>query len=429
VGKEAAVNPRDARQPVPEEVQVVSAVVVVDAPEAAACTLCGGPARLCGGARRCTGFVGSPLGLRWLTALRAVYAGLVLTRTVAAQWGGTLLRFGRRLAAGEAPPRTIADVAGEVANPWSASPGVLAAEHALAYLRDGDLKRLSDLSQGLRQDRAPWLVDLAELAPRAAVATPLDRERFALFAVLCDGCARRGLPLDALYENVGTYDDAIRCPRCGALPAHPLPGVRIGELHPVSRCVARTGDAERSCLTHPGGELDAEGLCVDGRATFDRALVEVSKIDRARTPFERDLVQAFVRARRLTLHARIDDAALARAVVTSPALMPFFAALAATHPEAAEDLAQIAGAPLDPDAADPTLRAAMSAGGGLAGLLVTGRAALESLFGTPRELASGRPPRRRQGHPPEGPKLTRPRPRRACGGEGVERKDGGRDVR
>lgn len=391
------MNSHDARQTEPQEVVVVSAVVVDDdAREVAECTLCGGPARLCGGARRCMGFIGSPLELRWLTAIRAIYAGLVLTRTLAALWGGALLRFGRLLAAGEPIPPTIADVASEVANPRRASPGLLAAERALAYLHDGDLERLSDLSRWLREDRAPWLVDLAELGPRAAVATPLDRERFDLFAVVCDGCASRGLPLDALYENVGTYDDAIRCPRCGALPAHPLPGVRIGEPHPVSRCLAGTGAAERTCITHDGGELDAEGLCVDGRATFDRALVEVSKIDRARTPFERDLVQAFVRARRRALSARIDDAALARAVVTSPELMPFFAALAATNPDAAEDLAQIAGAPLDPDAADPAVRAVMSAGGGLAGLIATGKAALESLFGKPRELAPARPPRRRR---------------------------------
>ena len=408
------MNLRDVGQSEPEPARLVSAVVIDDAPETAACTLCGGPARLCGGARRCTGFFGAPRTLRWLTALRATYAGLVLTRTVAALWGGTLLRFGRLLAAGVAPPRSIVDLAGQVANPWRTSSGVPASELALAYLHDGDLERLSDLSRRLRDDRAPWLVDLAELAPRAAVATPLDRERFALFAVLCDGCARRDLPLEALYENVGTYDAAIRCPRCGAVPAHPLPGVRIGELHPVARCVAGTGAAERTCLTHHGGELDAEGLCVDGRAVFDRALVEVSTIDRARTPFERDLVEALVRSRR-ALHARIDHAALARDVMTSPELMPFFAALAAAHPEAAEDLAKIAGAPLDPDAADPTLRAAMSAGG-LAGLLATGKAALERLFGTPRELAPRRRPRRRR--PPE---------RRAWEDERGKRKDGGRD--
>lgn len=386
----------DARQVDPQEALVVAAVVDDEPREAAACTLCGGPARLCGGARRCTGFVGSPLELRWLTAIRAVYAGLVLTRTLGALWGGALLRLGRLLAAGEAAPQTIADVAGEVANPRRATPGVLAAERALAYLYDGDLERLSDLSRSLREDRAPWLVDLAEIGQRAATATPLDRERFALFAVVCDDCASRGLPLDALYEDVGTYDDAIRCPRCGAVPAHPLPGAKLGEPHPVSRCLAGTGAGEGTCITHDGGQLDAEGLCVDGRAIFDQALVEVSNIDRARTPFERDLVQAFVRARRRSLNGRVDDAALARAVVTSPELMPFFAALAATNPEAAEDLAQIAGAPLDPDAADPAVRAAMSAGGGLAGLIASGKAALESLFGKPRELAPVRPARRRR---------------------------------
>ena len=100
------MNLRDVGQSEPEPARLVSAVIDDDAPEAATCTLCGGPARLCGGARRCTGFFGAPRTLRWLTALRATYAGLVLTRTVAALWGGTLLRFGRLLAAGVAPPRS-----------------------------------------------------------------------------------------------------------------------------------------------------------------------------------------------------------------------------------------------------------------------------------------------------------------------------------
>ena len=390
-----------ARQVGPQDAVIVSAVVDDNAHEAAVCTLCGGPNRLCGGVRRCTGFAGSPLELRWLTAIRAVYAGLALTRTLAALWGGALLRFGRLLAAGGAAPPRIADVAGEVANPRCAGPSELAVERALAYLHDGDLERLSDLSRWLREDRAPWLVDLAELGPRAAASTPLDREHFALFAVLCDGCASRGLPLDALYENVGTYDDAIRCPRCDALHAHPLPGVRIGEPHSVGRCLSVAGPAANACIMHDDGELDAEGLCIDGRAIFDGALVEVSKIDRAETPFERDLVKAFVRARRRALNAQIDDAALARALVTSPELMPFFAALAAANPEAAEDLAQIAGAPLDPDAADPGVKAAISAGGGLAGIIAAGKAALESwresVLRKPRAaLARSRRPRRRR---------------------------------
>jgi hypothetical protein len=95
------------------------------------------------------------------------------------------------------------------------------------------------------------------------------------------------------------------------------------------------------------------------------------------------------------LNARIDDAAVARNVVTSPVLMPFFAALAASNPEAARDLAQIAGAPLDVNAADPSVLAAMNVGGGFAGILAAGRAALASLRaslgGAPAVLAPPRP--------------------------------------
>ena len=389
------MSSRDARRMEPQAALVVSAVVD-DARESARCTLCGGPAQLCGGAHRCTGFDGSPRELRWLIAIRAVHGGLVLTRSPAALWGGALLRFSRLLVAGEGAPPTIASMAAEHANPCCAGSGVGTAELALAYLHDGDLGRLSELSRRLREDRAPWLVDLAALGPRAAAATPLDRERFQLFAVICDDCAHAGEPLDALYEEVATYDAAIRCPRCCALSAHPLPGVKIGEPHPVARCLPGSGSAERICIMHNGGEVDGEGLCVDGRVIFDGALIEVSKIARARTPFERELVQAFVRARRRALNAQVDDAALAREVVTSPELMPFFAALAATNPEVAEDLAQIAGAPLDPAAADPGVRAAMSAGGGLTGLIATGKAALEILLGKPRELTPARPARRRQ---------------------------------
>ena len=389
------MSSRDARRVEPQAALVVSAVVD-DVRESARCTLCGGPAQLCGGARRCMGFDGSPRELRWLTAIRSIYGGLVLTRSPAAPWGGALLRFGRLLVAGEGAPPTTASIASEHANPCGAGTGVGTAELALAYLQDGDLERLSELSRRLRENRAPWLVDLAALGPRAAASTPLDREHFQLFAVICDDCAHAREPLDALHEEVGTYDDAIRCPRCGALSKHPLPGVKIGEPHPVARCLPGSGSAERICIMHNRGEVDAEWLCVDGRVIFDRALIEVSKIARARTPFERELVQAFVRARRRALNAQVDDAALAREVVTSPELMPFFAALAATNPEVAEDLAQIAGAPLDPAAADPGVRAAMSAGGGLTGLIATGKAALEILLGKPRELTPARPARRRQ---------------------------------
>ena len=387
--------------------QVAEPVVIEEAAgnaDRVVCTLCGGPALLCGGTLRCTGGPGSARELRWLVAIRAVYAGLVLTRTIAALWGGALLRFARQLAGGAlasgSPPPSIAHLAAEHADPGCGGEGAVEAGLALAYLEHGDLERLSWLSRLLREGQALWLADLAILAPRAALTTPLEPERFALLAVLCDDCACGApLPLDQLYESVGTYDAAIRCPRCGALPDHPLPGVALGELHPVGRCVACARASSRSCIAHDGHELDAEGLCVEGRATFDRALLEVAQIGRATTPFERDLVEALLRARRWALDSRLDEAAIARSIVTSPELMPFFAALAATNPEVGRDLAQIAGAPLDPAAADPSVQAAMTAGGGLAGIIANGKAAIEglrdSLFGKPRVLAPS-PPRRKR---------------------------------
>ena len=145
--------------------------------DAVVCTLCDGPALLCGGTRRCTGGPSSTLELSWLVAVRAVYAGLVLTRTVAALWGGTLLRFARQLASGAlahgTPLSTIAHVAAEHADPVCAVDGTATAGLALVYLQHGDLEPLSELSRWLREARASWLADLVFLAPRAALSTPL----------------------------------------------------------------------------------------------------------------------------------------------------------------------------------------------------------------------------------------------------------------
>ena len=75
-----------------EALAVVEAVVVADDDDddPAACTLCGGPVRICGGTRRCMGGHLRPLERRWVTAIRLVYAGLCLTPTAAALWGGAL---------------------------------------------------------------------------------------------------------------------------------------------------------------------------------------------------------------------------------------------------------------------------------------------------------------------------------------------------
>src|SRR3954469_9045339 len=86
-----------------ESLAVVGAVVVEDDAhdaDPAACTLCGGPVRICGGARRCMGGPLHPLERCWVTAIRLVYAGLSLTPTAAALWGGALLRLAGLLTRG-----------------------------------------------------------------------------------------------------------------------------------------------------------------------------------------------------------------------------------------------------------------------------------------------------------------------------------------
>jgi hypothetical protein len=268
--------------------------VVSDAPKQAAsnadpvvCTLCRGPVLLCGGAQHCTGGPRSTLDLAWLVAIRAVYAGLVLTRTTAALWGGALLRLAGQLARGAlaSPPAAMPHLAAKYADPACAVDAAVAARLALAYLEHGDLDRLSELSKALRESRAPWLSELALLGPRAALSSQFDIERFALLAVRCDGCAGAAPILaDRLYAYVDTYDAAIGCPRCGAISAHPLPGVRIGPPHPVGRCMGGARSAARCCIAHEGDELDAEGLCVQGRATIHRVRLDL------RAAFARDPV-------------------------------------------------------------------------------------------------------------------------------------------
>ena len=65
---DCAVEPNEA-------LAVVDAVVVddeADDADPAACTLCGGPVRICGGTRRCMGGHLDPLERRWVTAIRLV---------------------------------------------------------------------------------------------------------------------------------------------------------------------------------------------------------------------------------------------------------------------------------------------------------------------------------------------------------------------
>src|SRR5262249_47459463 len=138
------------------------------------------------------------------------------------------------------------------------------------------------------------------------------------FAVPCEACAA-ATPAQALFTHVGTYDAAIRCPRCGMVAAHPLP-VRIGEPHPVARCVG----ARTSCLAHAGDARDASGWWPQGQVIAERARLEAEKIGHAVTARDRELVDAVERARHVVP-------------------LPFVAAVAAVDPRAARDLARIPG--------------------------------------------------------------------------------------
>jgi hypothetical protein len=318
-------------------VRSAALVVVRSAPEIddddgdvnlAACRLCRGPVRLCGGPR-CTGGPSSPLEVDWLAAIRGVYVGIALVRTEAALWGGALLRWARRLAAhavvtgGPASP-AILRLAGLHADPAGGMSDA-AAGLALAYLQRGDLDALSALCSLGGEGAADWLVDVLLVVPRAARTTPLERDRYALFAVRCDGCARDSAGDGLAFECVNTYDAAIRCPSCRRVHVHPLPGMqRIGAPHPVGRCLGSGGGSAGACITHEGLELDVWGLCGEGRATMERAVLEADRIGRPVTAHDRELF-----------------AALARARDVMPA--PIVAAVAALDPEAAEALKDMPG--------------------------------------------------------------------------------------
>lgn len=329
-----------------EALAVVDAVVMADDDaDPAACTLCGGPVRICGGTRRCMGGHLHPFERRWVTAIRLVYAGLCLTPTAAALWGGALLRLAGLLTRGTSASPTFAHTAAEYANPGGALPSVVAARLAVTYLQHGDVDRLDELFRSLRDADAPWLAELRILGPRAALATPLEHARFALFAVPCVDCVAAA-SVESLFAHVGTYDAAIRCPRCGLVAAHPLP-VRIGEPHPVARCLG----TRAGCLAHDGYELDASGLCLRGRATVKRARLEARKIGCAVTAQDRERMDALERGRQLVP-------------------LPFVAAVAALDPRAARDLVRI-----------PNLGKVQRLGEELAHAITSG---LEKVFGEPK---------------------------------------------
>jgi hypothetical protein len=343
-----------------EALAVVEALVVEeDDPDPAACPLCRGPVRICGGTRRCKGGHLGPVEQRWVAAIRLVYAGLCLTPTAAALWGGALLRLAGLLTRGLWVPPEFVHTAAEHANPGGALPGDVAARLAMTYLRHRDVDRLDELFRSLRDADAPWLAELRIFAPRAALATPLDHARFALFAVPCVDCAA-AMAEEALFVHVGTYDAAIRCPSCGLVAAHPLL-VRIGEPHPVGRCLS----AQTSCLAHEGYELDASGLCLQGRAMLERAQREAKKIGHAVTARDRELMDALDRARHVLP-------------------LPFVAAVAALDPRAARDLVRI-----------PNLGKLVSMAEDLAQTITSG---LDKVFGAPEAhvLPAAASPRKRR---------------------------------
>lgn len=267
------------------------------------CRLCGGPRRLCGGSRRCAGGGSIAHDLRWLTAIRATYAGLLLTPTPASLWGGALLRLAGLVIRGRPPSGST--VLAALADPGAAVSARQAERLAVAYLEQGDLGQLRQLDAALRdRELAPWLEDLWSEGVRAALATPLEARRFDLFAVACEACTIRGL---ALVEDVDTFDAAIRCPHCEMVYSHPLK-TGIGEPHAVGRCLKAPRPGQR-CMAHNGADLDAEGLCVEGRATMDKALVEAAAMVSNARPFDRALMDAVVRAQRAAKMVQIDAAA------------------------------------------------------------------------------------------------------------------------
>jgi hypothetical protein len=341
------------------------------------CAYCGGPKVICGGTVRCAGVDATARERRWATAVRALYGGLVLTPTPAALWGGALVRLAQRLGRGTPPADrgflTIAD-------PECAISGVGATDHALAYLECRDLARLGDLYRALQASEAPWLMTLWRFGIDAALLTALGWMGPGLFAVVCDACAEPGVegePLDGIAVGVDVYDAAIRCPRCGEIPEHPLPGVKRRELHPVGRCLPGLS-APTACQAHEGQALDVNGLCDTGRRTVDRGVLTLATIGRASNRWERNLVEAFARARWYEEQAQRTDSAIVRAVVTSPALAPTFAALAQTNPGAARMLREIGAPDLGP--ADPAMVARMSDEGLLERFLEEGMEKLRALF-------------------------------------------------
>jgi hypothetical protein len=238
-----------------------------------------------------------------VTGIRCVYGALFLLGTPAMVWSGSLLRLGRLVVAGTRPPSGVVDVAAARVPLALEVDGAYAASLAIGYLTQEDLDQLWDLKTlVVEAARArtidPWVDDLW-VAVRAALATPLEPNAFPLFAVRCQDCWKPGAgrKLPPLLVDVGTFDDAIRCPGCGEIPAHPLPDVKTRAPHPVGRCLGGAWGSPNRCQAHEGFELDETGLCVEGRAVMEKAVpLAAAMVDGTHHPHDEALVRAVVRA-------------------------------------------------------------------------------------------------------------------------------------
>jgi hypothetical protein len=402
LGDEIATGaPRDVRRQggVPEAQSVGSEAALVlglgsegEGPHASLdllmrCPACNGPTLFCGGDRICPGGLETFAEVAWVTKVRATCLGLVCTWGPAASFGGVLLRGARALDAGP-PPRHIGALARFHRDPAPLAPE--AVPLALEYLHSADLAPLSRLSALLRLHAAPWLSEIEALAASEALRPPLHpTPPGQLVGLVCSSCVD-DLPPEAsgwdVFRDAVGYDDAIYCSGCGALHPHPLPSVACGAPHPVGRCMGGAWGSRQACLAHEGQVLDDEGLCAEGRVLYDRTLEAFTRFGgRPSTAWQARIVTAMVRARRWGRDAQRQDNEIARAVVTSPALLPVFAAAAKANPEAAAALAEMLGAPIDVSQADPAVVAIMSGPKGLDGVIAAGKAALmrarDALFG------------------------------------------------
>jgi hypothetical protein len=292
------------------------------------CSLCGGPQVLCGGTNAartaCTGGAASLDDVRWLTAIRATYVGLLLTGSVATAWGGTLLRLARLVVGDTRPSTGLLQVAAQHAPLGRSVDNELTASLAMGYAGSEDLVQLDGLRSHVgrvwrAQGLAPWVSELYVVAYTAARTTPLAPQPIPLFAVRCARCWQKvahKVPRERppLIVAADRFDLAIRCPGCKEIPGHPLP-VGLSLPHPVGRCVARQGhlpgeaEAHVTCDTHDDLPVDViEGVCEVGREVMAEALTRAVSMTEGKSLRDSDLLDAVVRAQELARRRRTDAA-------------------------------------------------------------------------------------------------------------------------